>query len=358
MDIYICFQRFFSDNRLRVKEDAGRASANASVTVFGATGFSGHYVVYLLGQIGCQVIIPYRGDGYWARELKLAGDLGQIVNFPCELKRYDQVQGAVKRSQAVINMLGDWKETIHYKFHDSHVKTAYRIAQAAKEAGVQRFVHVSAMGADYNSPSHFLRAKRESEDAVRQWFPDAVILRPNFIHGETDRFLDRLGEFCYYSQFMPVIDGGEARCQPLFVHDFANAVVNAMTYTKAAGNTYELAGPKIYTQREVAEFVMEYCRFPTNRHKIVSIPSSIAKTIGRAVNKLPWQRWRYLTEDIATQFSTDKVCPSPANSLQITDLGVKPQTMEDTAFHALNIFRAEYTDLHGMDSVTETGRYH
>jgi NADH dehydrogenase len=182
-----------------------------------------------------------------------------------------------------------------------------------------------------------------------------VILRPNIIHGELDRYLDRLGEFCYNFQWMPVIDGGEAKCQPLFVHDFANAVLNAMTYSKAAGNTYELAGPKAYTHREIAEFIIEYCRFPARRrHFIASIPLPIAKLIGRVVNNIPWQRWRYLTPDIAIRMSMDNL--PRGNALQITDLGITPQTLEDTAINALNIFRAEYTDLHSMDSMSETGR--
>jgi NADH dehydrogenase (ubiquinone) 1 alpha subcomplex subunit 9 len=342
-------------NRIRVKEDAGRASNNVAVTVFGGTGFTGQYVIGLLARIGCQVIIPYRGDGYWARELKLNGDLGQIVNFPCDLKDNNRVRQAVNRSDCVINLLGDWKETVHYTFHDSHVKTAYRIAKHAKEAGVQRFVHVSAMGASYDSPSDFLKAKAESEDVVRDFFPDAVILRPNFVHGETDRYLDRQAEFCLYSHTLPVINNGEALCQPLFVHDFANAVMNAMTYSKAAGNTYELAGPEVFTQREVAEFVMEYCRFPYP-NRIVSLPLPVAKVIGKVVNKLPWQRWRYLTEDIAIRHSTDIVPSSNTGTLSIEDLGITPQTLNDSAVHALNVFRAEYVPLHGMDSATETGR--
>jgi NADH dehydrogenase (ubiquinone) 1 alpha subcomplex subunit 9 len=154
-----------------VKESAGRASHNVTVTAFGATGFTGQYIISLLGQIGCQVVVPYRGDGYWARELKLAGDLGQIVNYPCELKNKDAVRGAVKRSDAVLNLLGDWKETIHYKFHDSHVKTSYRIAQCAKEAGVQRFVHVSAMGASYDSPSHFFSSQTRVRRCCQRILP-------------------------------------------------------------------------------------------------------------------------------------------------------------------------------------------
>jgi uncharacterized protein YbjT (DUF2867 family) len=348
-------QRFMS-NRLRVKEGAGRATNNVAVTVFGGTGFTGKYVISLLGRIGCQVIVPYRGDGFWARELKLCGDLGQIVNFPCPMKDEGSVKQAVARSDAVINLMGDWKETMHYKFHDSHVKTAYRIAKNAKEAGVQRFVHVSAMGASYDSESSFLRAKRESEDVVREFFPDAVILRPNIVHGETDRYLDRLGEFCFYSQIMPTIGGGEAKCQPIFVHDFANVVMNAMTYQKAAGNTYEIAGPTVYTHKEIAEYVMEYCRFPSHNHFLIDIPTPVAKVIGKVTEKLPWQRWRYLTEDIAVQMSTDIVCPTRSDTLTIADLGVVPQTLEESAVHALNIFRAERVPLHGMDSQSETHR--
>jgi len=324
------------------------------VTVFGGTGFSGSYVIGLLGRLGCQVIIPHRGDGYWQRELKLAGDLGQIVNYPCTLADYDKVKKSCHRANVCVNLLGDWKETTHYTFHDSNVKTAYRIAKAAKEAGVQRFVHVSALGASYDSPSAFFRAKRESEDVVREFFPDAVILRPAVLHGENDRFLDWHAEMGHWWHSIPVIDGGQSLVQPLFVQDFANAVLNACTYDKAAGNTYELAGPKVYQRKELNQFIAEYCGF--DKTHIPSIPLPIAKFIGRIINRIPHQRWRYLTEDIAIRYSMDNTLSKNLASLTIEDLGVKPTSLERSCYHAMGVIRAEYTELHAFDSMSETGR--
>lgn len=348
-------QRAFSNIPTTPRQGAHRTTNNFAVTVFGGTGFAGKHVIGLLGQIGCNVIIPYRGDGYYQRELKLAGDLGQIVNYPCPLADYDKVVKSMYRSSVCVNMLGDWKETTHYTFHDSHVKTSYRIAKAAKEAGVQRFVHVSALGASYDSPSAFLRAKAESEDVVRSFFPDAVILRPAVLHGENDRFLDWQAEMGHWWRVIPVIDGGQSKVQPLFVHDFANAVLNSITYDKAAGNTYELAGPKAYTRHELNKYIIDYCNLPKFTF-IPSIPLPVARVIGKLVNKLPWQRWRYITEDIAVRYSMDNVIQPNLNVKTLKDLGITPHDLEASSYYALLVIRAEYTEMHSMDPMSETGR--
>jgi len=268
----------------------------------------------------------------------------------------EKVNKSVSRSNVVVNMMGDWKETIHYNFHDSHVKTAYRIAKAAKEAGVKRFVHVSALGASYDSPSAYMRAKAESEDVVRSFFPDAVILRPAVMHGENDRFLDWHAEMGHWWKMIPVINGGNSKVQPLFVHDFANAVLNAITYERATGKTYELAGPTVYTRKEINKYIIEYCRMPRNLTLIPSIPLPVARVIGKAMNKLPWQRWRFLTEDIAVRYSIDNVIEPGLNKLTLADLGITPTPLESSSMHALAVTRAEYTELLAFDGAVETGR--
>ena len=95
-----------------------------------------------------QLIIPYRGDAYFVKDLKLAGDLGQVLFQPYHLQDEESIRKAVKYSNVVINLVGrDW-ETKNFKFNDVHVEGARRIARISREMGVERLIHVSALNID------------------------------------------------------------------------------------------------------------------------------------------------------------------------------------------------------------------
>jgi len=138
----------------------GRSSFSGVVaTVFGATGFLGRYVLNRLGRSGNQIIVPYRGDEMDYRSLRLMGDLGQIMFFDYYLKDVESVAKMIKHSNCVINLIGRQYETRNFSFNDAHCEGARVIAQAAREAGVKRLIHVSALNASEESPSKFLQSK-------------------------------------------------------------------------------------------------------------------------------------------------------------------------------------------------------
>lgn len=104
-----------------------------------------------------QLIIPYRGDAYFIRELKLAGDLGQVLFQPYHLQDEESIRKAVRYSNVVINLVGrDW-ETKNFKFNDVHVEGAKRIARISREMGVKRLIHVSALNVDPLPPVSYYR---------------------------------------------------------------------------------------------------------------------------------------------------------------------------------------------------------
>merc|ERR1712062_752442 len=151
----------------------GRSSFSGVVaTVLGASGFLGRYVVNRLGKIGTQVIVPYRADPYFVKDLKLAGDLGQILFLPYDITDRDTLRKVMQYSDTVINLTGrDW-ETKNYSFDKIHVKGAQTVAKIAKEVGVKRLIHVSALNASPNPTpiytregSQFLRSKYLGEQA-------------------------------------------------------------------------------------------------------------------------------------------------------------------------------------------------
>jgi NADH dehydrogenase (ubiquinone) 1 alpha subcomplex subunit 9 len=98
-----------------------------------------------------------------------------------------------------------------------HVDGARRIARIAREAGVGKFVHVSALNASETSKSEFLRTKWLGEQVVLEEFPDATIVRPGAIYGHEDWFFRMMGFFTKHIGFVPLIDGGKNKIRPVFV---------------------------------------------------------------------------------------------------------------------------------------------
>jgi len=203
----VCIRHSSSDKEVNIIKNpdlaflkrgtGGRSSFSGIVaTVFGTTGFTGRYVANKLGKIGSQIILPYRCDFYDARHLKLVGDLGQVLFQPFDLRDINSIKKSMKYSNVVINLIGrDW-ETKNFKFDDVHVEGARAIARAARESGVERLIHVSALNATKSpqsyymrKPSNFFPSKLRGEEAVLEEFPNATIFRPSDIYGQEDRFL-------------------------------------------------------------------------------------------------------------------------------------------------------------------------
>uniref|UniRef100_A0A7R9EYU0 NADH dehydrogenase [ubiquinone] 1 alpha subcomplex subunit 9, mitochondrial n=1 Tax=Timema bartmani TaxID=61472 RepID=A0A7R9EYU0_9NEOP len=235
----------------------GRSSFNGVVaTVFGASGFLGRYVCNRLGKTGSQVIVPYRGDHYDVLRLKLVGDLGQVLFLPYHLKDDTSIRKALKYSNVVINLVGREWETKNFTFADVHIDGARRLARLAREAGVEKFIHVSSLNADPNPQplilskgSQCLISKYWGEQAVREEFPDAVIFKPGIIYGQEDRFI-RSYTYFWRRQLraLPLWKKGEETIkQPVYVADVAAAIMSAVKDPDSAGKTYQAVGLNEHT---------------------------------------------------------------------------------------------------------------
>uniref|UniRef100_A0A1I8GVR3 NADH dehydrogenase [ubiquinone] 1 alpha subcomplex subunit 9, mitochondrial n=1 Tax=Macrostomum lignano TaxID=282301 RepID=A0A1I8GVR3_9PLAT len=218
----------------------GRSSFSGMVaTVFGCSGFFGKYVVNRLGKMGCQVICPYRGDPYDVKELKLMGDLGQILFLPIHLEDEASLRKAMQYSNVVVNLIGKNNETRNFSFEDVNYLGAQRIARLAKESGVEKLLHFSSLNACPNPAGHvlpegseFLRTKFKGEMAVREEFPEAIVFRPADMFGQLDHFLTLyarpyrrvagLGGVTY----IPLYKKGRTTVkQPVFASDVGDGVV-------------------------------------------------------------------------------------------------------------------------------------
>ena len=140
----------------------GRSSISGlQATIFGASGFIGRYLVSELGNTGTRLVVPYRGDPWNARHLKVCGDLGQVNLLPRDCNDEDAVRAALAGSDVVVNMLGRDYSTYNYKAGSFTVEAAARVAKLAAQEGVSQLIHTSAMGAGAASPSPLMQARAE-----------------------------------------------------------------------------------------------------------------------------------------------------------------------------------------------------
>ncbi|MBA4808442.1 complex I NDUFA9 subunit family protein [Brevundimonas sp.] len=298
------------------------------VTLFGGSGFIGSQAVRALARRGWRIRIAVRNP-VQAIEVQPQGDPGQIQFMRCDVTSADDVAAAVRGSHAVVNLVGVLHDGGGKRgFKSAHVEAARAIAQASRAAGVERVVQISAIGADANSPSAYARTKGEAENQIRAVYPDAVILRPSLVFGAADGFLNRFAEMATMAPALPLIGGGATKFQPVYVGDVAESVARAVIQGDAAGRTFELGGPDVFTFREVLELV----RRETGRDRLLlPIPFPIARLMGAVLETVRFVGLTPpLTRDQVVMLQSDNVVASDAATL--SDLGVVyPTGMEAIA---------------------------
>jgi uncharacterized protein YbjT (DUF2867 family) len=300
------------------------------VAILGGAGFIGRYVVKRLAERGDVLAVGGRNAAA-AKFLKLKGDVGQVALINLSITDERLLPAFVANSDAVVNLVGILAESGAQRFETLHHVGPARLARFAREAGVERFVHISAIGADPRSPSVYARTKAAGEAAVRDAFPTATILRPSIVFGPEDRFFNRFAGMAMLSPVLPLIGGGETRFQPVYVGDVADAVVRVIDDSTTAGRTYELGGPKIYTLRQLIELLLEEIR---RKRLIVSLPFGAAALQARLFSLLPNPP---LTPDQVEMLKRDNVVSSGA--LSLAELGVRPTAVEAILPTYLDRFR-------------------
>lgn len=245
------------------------------VTVFGGSGFVGRQTVRALAKAGWRVRVAVRRP-HLAQDLRLCADVGQVQLTQANIRDDASTARALEGADACVNAVGAAVERGRQTFDAVHVDGARRLADAARKAGVRRFVQFSGIGVDPQSGSKYARARAEGETAVREAFPTADILRPSVIFGPGDPVLTTFAKLAALSPALPVI-GGETRLQPVFVGDVAAAVRTLLADDTLAGRVFELAGPTVVTMRELIELV---CAEIQRRPALIPLPFPVARLVG------------------------------------------------------------------------------
>jgi uncharacterized protein YbjT (DUF2867 family) len=289
------------------------------VTVFGGTGFIGRQVVRALAKRGLRVRAAARNEGQGYR-LRMLGDVGQVEVVQANLRDRASVERALDGAAACINLVGVLYEGGRQRFDTLHVAGARTIAECAAAGGVSRFVQVSAIGADANSPSQYARTKAEGEAAVREVIPSATIIRPSIVFGPEDAFFNRFGQMAAMSPVLPLV-GADTKMQPVFVGDLAAAIAGAVVDPTTAGRTFEVGGPSAYTLRELMELIL---RETGRKPVLLPVPFPIAGLIGKLGDLQAKLMAPVLTSDQVELLKVDNV---PAEDMPgLRELGVTAPT--------------------------------
>jgi len=300
------------------------------------------------------VIVPYRGDGMNVRGLKLSGELGQIVPLPFDLFDLDSVMRAIVRSNVVINLIGSEFETRNWNYHDTHVKAPHRLAKLSKEAGVSKFIHLSALGANFDSESQFLKSKAEGEAAVRDYYPDAVIIRPGAMFGEMDHFITRIQTLVFRKKLVPVINDGRQLLQPAFVRDVAKAVANSVTTEGHGGKVYHLGGPDVFQLSHLIELVQTWSYRTGHVTRWRSWPVEVAAFFGWLREFQPLPHYKFYNRDTFVQQQYDILVPSAPGTYTFKDLYIdQPEHLFPMVVDILRpSFRENAPRRYGIDHLT------
>jgi len=301
------------------------------VTVFGASGFIGRYVVGEIAKSGARVRAAVRRPDR-ASFLKPMGDVGQVTPIAANIRDDASVAAAVDGADTVINLVGILFPGSKQTFESLQADGARRVALAAKAAGAKRFIQVSAIGADADSDSDsaYASTKGIGEQLVQDAFPGASIVRPSVVFGPEDDFFNRFAALARFTPALPLIGGGHTKFQPIYVGDVADAIAAICRDPKAAGATYELGGPQIYSFRQLMEVVL---REIDRKRLLVPVPFPIA-TIQAAALELAFLLPKMLnlganppvTVDQVKLLRHDNVVTGNLPGLE--DLGVDATTLE------------------------------
>lgn len=286
-----------------------------TVCILGGSGFVGRHMCHLLAAQGYRLRVPTRSQAR-ARDLQL---LPTVDVVEADIHDRGTLARLMHDAQAVINLVG----VLHggrgrQSFREAHVELARRIVEACRENGIRRYLHMSALNADPKGPSGYLRSKGEAEAIVRQANLDVSVFRPSVIFGPGDRFLNL---FARLQRWLPIIVLGspDARFQPVFVEDVAAAFATSLEDVKSFGQSYDLCGPKVYTLRELLEYVG---RIVGHGQPVVGLGDRLSYWQAYAME---WMPIKLLTRDNYHSMQVDSICRCDF------PFGIRPTALEAVA---------------------------
>ena len=243
-----------------------------NVLVTGGTGFVGKEVVKGLLASGHQPRVLARRPET-AKALSFAKDSGAELQQG-DITNAESLTRALEGVHAVIHLVGIISEVGNATFENVHINGTRNVVEAARRSGVNRFVHMSALGTREKAVSRYHKSKWAAEEIVRRSDMDWTIFRPSLIYGPHDQFVNLFAKIIRWSPIVPVMGRKDARFQPVSVENVANAFVRALDEQQSVGKTFDLCGPERFT---LAEMIDEIMRTAGKRRVKVRVPAWVAR---------------------------------------------------------------------------------
>jgi len=223
-----------------------------NIAVAGGTGF-----------IGKVILRKLVADGHHVVALIRPGSLLKINKFSGTESRYTyydsptQLLKNIEDCQAVINLIGIIKETKETSYDFAHHIVPLSLVTAAKNAGIKRFLQMSALGVDSDSDSEYFVSKRLGENVVKASVLDWTIFRPSLVYGQGDNMTALLAKIIKHAPFFPVIGDGQYQFQPVHVENVADGFVQALNKPETIGKVYDIAGADKYTFDQILDMIAQ-----------------------------------------------------------------------------------------------------
>lgn len=293
----------------------------ANVLILGGSGFVGSSL--------CEWLVEReRGGGRIAVPSRHPSRAKHILPLPTvELIAADvhdeaTLAGLLQGRDAVINLVAILHGS-EAAFQRVHVELPRRLARACRAAGVRRVVHVSALGASESAPSRYQRSKAAGEAVLKVAGLDLTLLRPSVIFGERDHFLNLFAGLQAVFPVMPLA-GADARFQPVWVEDVANAIVRCLDDPTTIGETIECTGPRQYSLRELVRFVGRCTGHP---RPVIGLPSGLGALQALLFEALPGEP--LMSRDNLASMRVPNVASGQLPGL--SRLGIVPAELESVA---------------------------
>lgn len=294
-----------------------------NVLVLGGTGFVGRHLCEHLNRAGIRATVPTRRlhNAQAVQMLPLVQPLEADVHDAAALARL------LPGHDAVVNLIA----VLHgsrARFEQVHVELPRRLAAAMQASGVRRLVHVSALGASASGPSDYQRSKAGGEAVLQAAGLELTILRPSVIFGAEDRFLNLFASLQKLFPLMPLA-GSQARLQPVWVGDVAQALLHCLLHPATSGQIVECAGPETFSLADLVRLAGHLSGHP---RPVLPLPRALGYAQALLMQLLPGEP--LLSADNLRSLEVDNVASGQLPDLRA--LGIEPQALEPLAARYLD----------------------
>jgi len=283
------------------------------ILVLGGSGFVGRHVCEHLARLGWHITVPTRRAANAASVQSLPG----LTVIEASVHKAADLARLMPGHDAVVNLVA----VLHgneERFESVHVDLPGKIASAMKKAGVQRLVHVSALGADPQGPSMYQRSKARGETVLHNAGLQLTVLRPSVIFGAEDKFLNLFAGLQAIAPFMPLAGSG-TRFAPVWVGDVARAVVTCLQQPDTIAQTYELCGPDVMTLGELVQRAGQWAGVNHGRGRpVIGLPMWVGWLQALAMEMAPGEP--LMSRDNLASMKVDNIATGQLPAL--SDLGI------------------------------------